>query len=235
MIEISSQHDSNLGEQKKISVMVVDDHPLMRQALRSVLEKEADFKVVAEVDTGEEAVNVATTLLPDVIIMDISMPGLNGLEATRQIKAKCPSVAILVLTIHSDSEHILSLLEAGAAGYLIKSAFGEEVVQSVRAIAAGETVLSPAVSELVVKHALRLSTKPFFLAAGEKLTEQELKIMKLAARGMSNKDIAQTLNVSERTVKGYLVNIFSKLRVGSRTQAVITGLRTGFLTLDDLE
>ena len=170
-----------------------------------------------------------------MVIMDITMPKLNGLEATRQIKAKCPGIAILVLTVHSDSDHILGILETGAAGYLTKTVFGEEVIHAVRGVASGEAVLSTPILQQVLKNALRLRSKPLNLDAGEKLTSRDLGILKLAARGMSNKDIALKLDLSPRTVKVYLANIFSKLRVGSRTEAVITGLRAGFLTLDDLE
>jgi len=214
--------------------MLVDDHPLLRQALRSVLEKQTDFEIVAEASDGKEAVRLAVELVPNVVIMDIGMPKLNGLEATRQIKASCPSIAILVLTVHDDSEHILSILEAGAAGYLTKSVFGDGVIHSVRGVVAGETVLSASISQQIIKHALRHITKPLPLNAGEKITGRELEILRLAASGMSNKDLAQKLDLSERTVKGYLAGIFSKLNVGSRTEAVITALRAGFFTLDDL-
>lgn len=217
-----------------ITIVLADDHPLLRQALRNVLEKESDFHIIAEVSDGEEAVRLATELVPNVVIMDISMPKINGLEATRQIKAKCPGIAILVLTVHDDSEHILGILEAGAAGYLAKSVFGEQVINAVRGVVAGETVLSRSVSQQVIKHALRHITKPIVLGTGEKITGRELEILRLAAIGMSNKDMSQRLELSERTVKGYLAEVFSKLNVGSRTEAVITALRAGILTLDDL-
>jgi len=235
MTEALSQFDSDRSQRDKIAIMLADDHPLLRQALANVLNKEADFEIIAEVGDGEEAVRLATELVPDVVIMDISMPKLNGLEATRQIKAKCPNIAILVLTVHSDSEHILGILEAGAAGYLTKRVFGEEVIHAVRGVASGETVLSTPILQQILKHAVQFMPKPLNLDAGEKLSSRELRILKLAARGMSNKDIALKLELSPRTVKAYLAEIFSKLRVSSRTEAVITGLRAGFLTLDDLE
>ncbi|GAI58769.1 unnamed protein product, partial [marine sediment metagenome] len=142
MTEMPSESDSDRGQRDKITIMLADDHPLLRQALADILNKQADFEIIAEAGDGEEAVKLATELVPDVVIMDISMPKLNGLEATRQIKARCPNVAILVLTVHSDSEHILGILEAGAAGYLTKSVFGKEVINAVRGVASGETVLS---------------------------------------------------------------------------------------------
>ena len=235
MTEMPSEFDSDRGQHDKITIMLADDHPLLRQALADILNKQADFEIIAEASDGEEAVKLATELAPDVVIMDISMPKLNGLEATRQIKARCPNVAILVLTVHSDSEHILGILEAGAAGYLTKSVFGKEVINAVRGVASGETVLSAPILQQILKHALQLMPKPFDLSTGEKLSSRELGILKLAARGMSNKDIALKLDLSPRTVKAYLAEIFSKLRVGSRTEAVITGLRAGFLALDDIE
>jgi NarL family two-component system response regulator LiaR len=215
--------------------MLADDHPLLRQALRDTLEKQPDFEVIAEVSDGEEAVRIATEMLPDVVIMDISMPILNGLEATKLIKAANPSIAILVLTVHSDSEHILSILRAGGGGYLTKSVYGDEVIHAVRALISGETVLSPAVSRQIFKYAFQHSTQPKSLGTGNMLSARELEVLNLVARGISNKDIAQRLGLSLRTVKGYLADLFLKLDVASRTEAVILGLRQGILTLKDLE
>jgi len=215
--------------------MLVDDHPLLRQALRNVLEKEHDFEVIAEASDGEEAVKLATKLIPDVVIMDISMPNLNGLEATRQIKASCPTIAILILTVHDDNEHIFSILQAGAGGYLTKSVYGDEVINAVHALVYGETVLSPLVSQQILKYAFQHIRKPLSLDAGDKVTAREMEILRLAAMGISNKDIALRLGLSLRTVKGYLAELFLKLNVASRTEAVIVGLRKGIFTLDDLE
>jgi DNA-binding NarL/FixJ family response regulator len=221
--------------QDRIDIIIADDHPLLRSALRNVLEKESDFNIIAEAADGEEAIRLATELSPNVIIMDISMPGVDGLVATRQIKEKCPDTAILILTIYEDSEHILAILEAGASGYLTKSVFGEEVICAIRGVSAGETVLSSEVSKQVIGHAIRYKVKPLLTGSGEKLTEREMLVLKLTARGLSNKEIAEKLNLSPRTVKGYLAEVFSKLGVSSRTQAVICGLREGHLTVDDIE
>jgi len=223
------------NQSNRITIMLADDHPLLCQALRSVLEKETDFEVIAEVNDGEQAVKTAAELAPQVVIMDISMPKLNGLDATRQIKAKCPDIAILILTVYDDSEHILAILEAGAVGYLTKSVFGHEVVQAVRGVAAGEMVLSPSVSRQVIRHALHHIAKPVPLDAREKITGRELEILKMAARGLSNKEIASRLELSSLTIKSYLAEIFSKLNVGGRTEAVITALRAGILTMNDIE
>ena len=212
--------------------MLADDHPLVRKALRDVLEKQADFEIVAEAGDGEEAVKIATELVPDVVLMDITMPKLNGIEATRQIKAKCPNIAVLVLTVHDDSEHILGILEAGAAGYLTKRVFGEEVIHAIHSVVAGETVLSAEIFQQILKHAMRYATKPITVAVGEKLTVREIEILNWAAKGKSNKDIAAELNLSQATIKSYLSDIFAKLEVASRTEAVIIGLRAGILTLE---
>lgn len=239
MAEVASRLSTDhyrLGEKSgKTRIMLADDHPLLRQALRDVLEKQRDFEVIAEARDGEEAVKLATELDPDVVIMDMSMPKLNGLEATKQIKASRPAIAVLVLTVHSDSEHILSVLKAGAGGYLTKSVYGEEVIHAVRSLVCGETVLSPSVSQQIFKYAFQHTTKPRTLDVSNKLSVRELEVLSLAARGISNKDIALRLGLSLRTVKGRLADLFLKLNVASRTEAVIVGLRKGILTLKDLE
>jgi len=235
LAEAKSVFGSNQEKVNKTRIMLADDHPLLRQALRNVLEKQHDFEVIAEASDGEEAVKLATKLIPDVVIMDISMPKLNGLEATRQIKANCPTIAVLVLTVHSDKEHVINILQAGAGGYLTKSVYGDEVIHAVRALVAGETVLSPSVSRQIFKYALQHITKPLSLDTGDKLTGRELEILRLAARGISNKDIALRLDLSLRTVKGYLADLFLKLNAASRTEAVITSLRKGIFTLSDIE
>jgi DNA-binding NarL/FixJ family response regulator len=235
MSVVPSKIDTGQVSKEKTTILIADDHPLLRQALRHLLEKYEDFEIVAEAGDGEEAVKLTAELMPDVVIMDIAMPKLNGLEATRQIKAECPAVAVLVLTVHSDIEYILGILEAGAAAYLMKNVFGEEIINAIRSVVTGETILSPSVLKQILKCARRYPTKPFRLDAKEKLSTRELEILKLLSKGISNKDIAQFLNLSERTVKSYLVDIFAKLRVGSRTEAVIIGLRHGFLNMDDLE
>jgi NarL family two-component system response regulator LiaR len=219
----------------KTRIVLADDHPLLRQALKDLLEKEPAFEIVGEAGDGEEAVKLTAQIMPDVVIMDISMPNLDGLQATHQIKARCPNVAVLVLTVHTDDECILEILKAGAAGYLIKSAFGEEVIHAVRAVTTGDMVLSAPIGQRLLKQAARFPTRPVNLEAGEKLSARELEVLKLTARGLSNKDVASALDIKPRTVKGHLADIFSKLRVASRTEAVIAGLQAGFLSMDDIQ
>ena len=234
MVRSSSTTNKLNNQSAKITVLLADDHPLVRQSIRAVLEKQPDIKVVAEAGDGVVAVKLATELKPDVVVMDIGMPKLDGLEATRQIKEVLPEIAVLVLTVHSDEQYILGILQAGAAGYLTKSVYGEEVVQAIRGIVGGEMVLSPSIGQKLIKHAAHYPTKAVPLEAGEKLSTRELEILEFAARGMSNKEIANSLGLSLRTVKGHLAEIFTKLRVGSRTEAVITCLQAGFISLNDI-
>ncbi|HAX97122.1 MAG TPA: DNA-binding response regulator [Prolixibacteraceae bacterium] len=220
-------------KQPKIKILIADDHPLVRHALKNILEKAPDFQIVGEANNGQEALEFANDIKPDVVIMDISMPILNGLEATRQIKRDNSNIAILVLTIHEDDDYILGILEAGAAGYLVKSVFGDEVIQAVRAVIAGEMVLSDPIGKRVLQLATRYPTKPLVIDGGESLSTKEIEVLKLASLGLSNKMIAVKLDISLRTVKGHFVDIFSKLRVASRTEAVIKGLRMGLISLDE--
>jgi DNA-binding NarL/FixJ family response regulator len=229
-----SKQAPHTGGRNKATVLIVDDHPLFRRSVRAVLEDESDFEVVGEASNGIEAVKLADEMRPSVILMDITMPELDGLEATRQIKAEHPEIAVLVLTIHNDEQHALEILQAGAAGYLTKSAYGDEIVSAIRGVISGEMVLSPTIGKRLLELAARYPTKPVLLPAGEKLSSRELQIMKLAARGMTNKEISLELGISLRTVKRLLDNIFSTLRVSSRTEVVIQGMRMGLLSIDDL-
>ncbi len=234
MNDIVPAAEQNNEEPKKTSIILADDHPIVRKALRNDLEKEVDFIVLAEAGDGEEAVTLVSELIPDVVIMDIGMPRINGIEATRQIKSTHPDIIVLVLTVYDDVEHILGILESGADGYLTKNILVEDIIKSIRSVVAGETVLSPQVFQQVLKYALRHSIKPIRLDTGVKLTARELEILQLIARGISNKEIANELNISSRTVKSHMVDIFRKLDVSSRTEAVITSLRIGFININNI-
>lgn len=234
MITVFSEASTNPNEIKKITVLLADDHPLMREALRNILNKSLDIEIVGEAGDGDKAVELALKLVPDVVIMDIMMPKLNGLEAMQQIKATHPNVAVLVLTIHGDRDHIFGILNAGAAGYLTKTVFGEEVVHAIRAVAAGGTVLSQEVREQIMKNASRFLSMPVARKGTGQLTNREQQILSLIASGLSNKEIADTLELATNTVKHYLVELFSKLGVGSRTEAVISGLQAGYLSVNDI-
>lgn len=227
IMDIDRRHDL-----KKIKVMVADDHAFVRESTRRILEQEQDMEVVAEAGDGEEAVKLATNFKPDVAIIDVAMPKLDGIEATKQIKTLCPAIAVLVLSAYDDDQFVFSLLEAGAAGYLLKSIRSQEIVDAVRAVYAGESVLHPSVARKVLNRFVGISDK-----SGKKplepLSEREMEVLKLVTKGLSNKDIAEQLYLSIRTVQGHLCNIFNKLQVSSRTEAVVRALKEGWVTLDD--
>ncbi len=234
-----TEHESNRTTPQKTRILLADDHPLMRRALRELIEREHDLEVVGEAGDGSEAVRLVETLDPDVVIMDISMPVMNGVEATRRIKDASPEAAVLILTVHTDIHTIFSILQAGASGYLVKSIYGPEVINTIRSLMDGDLVLAPGISEEVVKYALQHVEEPGRGKAAQSgpnhsMSTKTMEVLKLAAQGLSNKQIGTTMNISEGTVKGYFVEIFQCLNVHSRTEAVFVSLKSGLLTLDDL-
>ena len=219
---------------KKITILIADDHVVVRESIRQFLDREAKLEVVGEASDGEEAVQMASQLKPDVIIMDISMPKLNGIEATKQIKAQQPSATILILTAYDYEQYIFPLLEAGAAGYLLKDISGRELVNAIETVHRGEAVLHPAVALKVMERLRQTKVNPTGGRASDLLTEREITILKMAARGMGNNDIADELHLSARTIESHLATIFNKLGVGSRTEAVIKAMKNGWFTLEEL-
>jgi DNA-binding NarL/FixJ family response regulator len=218
----------------KIKILIADDHAVVREGTRQILEQEPDLQVVGEASDGEEAVRLAGSLKPDVAIVDIEMPRMDGIEATRRIKKDYPSIAVLILSAYDDDQFVFSLLEAGAAGYLLKSVRGKELIDAVRAVHAGESVLHPAIARKVLNR--------FVPAGGEVrkqkptavLSEREMEVLKFATRGLSNQEIANELVLSLRTVQAHLGHIFNKLQVSSRTEAVVHALKEGWVTLEDV-
>jgi two-component system, NarL family, response regulator LiaR len=215
------------------TVIIADDHPVVRRSLRNEIENEVDFRVVAEACDGEEAVKLANDLKPDVVIMDIAMPKMNGIEATRQIKKLYPQTLVMVLTVHDDIHHILGIMESGADGYLTKNTLLEDVIVSLRSIIAGKTVMSAEVYRQVLQYALRKRNNPIQIDKEITLSPREREILQLLSKGLGNKQISDELNLSMRTVKSHIVDIFDKLKVFNRTEAVTTALRIGLIKLED--
>ncbi len=217
----------------RLRILLVDDHALFREALRHLLSVQPDFEVVGETANGLEAVALASSLQPDVILMDVVMPRLNGIEATRLIKRSQPGTAVLVVSAFDEERYIIALLEAGAAGYLLKQSTGQELVQAIRAVSAGEAVMHPVVTAKLLARAGQPANRPQLTEVQVSLTDRELDVLKLAAGGLSNKEIAVKLALSVPTVKVHLVNAFNKMGVGSRTEAVVEAVRQGWIDVED--
>lgn len=215
-----------------IRVVVADDHRVVRAGLAALLAQRPEFRVVGEAGTGDEAVRLAVELCPDVILMDLQMPVLDGVAATRQIRSAVPQTQILVLTTFDDDELIWSAIQAGAKGYLLKDSPPEALFAAVREVAAGKTLLPP---EILARLAQVIQQGGPGGSAGagteEALTEREQEILRLIARGYSNREIAAALYISENTVKTHISNLFAKLDVRDRTEAVTKALRLGWLDL----
>jgi NarL family two-component system response regulator LiaR len=220
---------------ENISILLADDHVLVRQGTRELLEREDDMKVVGEAGDGEEAVTLTAQLHPHVVIMDIAMPKLNGIEATRRIKEILPDSAVLILSAYDDDQYVFAILEAGAAGYLLKDVPSHELVEAIRAVHAGESILHPTIARKVLNRFASSRRQGAIAAEADQLSEREMEVLKLAASGKTNMEIANEIALSVRTVQGHLSNIFSKMQVGSRTEAVILALRMGWFTLEDIQ
>ena len=211
--------------------MLADDHVLVRQGIRQFLEEAGDIRVIAEAGDGAEALRLAQQLGPDIVVMDINMPKVTGVEATRRIKQHLPDVKVLVLTAYDDPPYIRALLQSGADGYILKTAPSEELVKAVRDVQRGLKALSPAVTTELVRQV----THPGQMGGAadvDALTERELDVLRLAARGMTNREIGSTLHISHRTVQGHLANVYEKLHAGSRTEAVTEALKRGWIVVE---
>jgi DNA-binding NarL/FixJ family response regulator len=204
---------------EKISILLADDHTLVRSGIRSLLEDEPGLSVIGEAEDGRTAVMMACQLKPDVVIMDIAMPLLNGLEATRQIKMQCPSVKVLILSMHDNEEYIRQVLEAGAMGYILKDAAARELISAIQSVHRGEAVLSPAVTRLVIEDYLRWGgTRP--QEEADSLSPREREVLQLIAEGYTNKQIAEILSISIKTVQAHRNNLMQKLDLHDRGELI---------------
>ncbi len=215
----------------ELTVLLVDDHALVRQGVRAFLETEPDIVVVAEATSGEEAVRLAAEYAPDVALMDLVMPGLDGVEATRRLTRASPRTRVIMLTSYHEDEHIVPVLRAGALSYLLKDVGPEDLVAAVRNAAAGEAVLHPRVASRVVRE-LRGEQRDA-INPWHELSDREVEVLRLVAEGLGNAEIAARLVISEKTVKSHVSNILGKLQLADRTQATAYAWRQGFVRRAD--
>ena len=222
---------------QKIKVLLVEDHAVVREGTAELLNRQPDIEVIGEAGDGATAVELALALKPDVVLMDVQLPVLDGIAATRKIKAARPTIAVLALTAHDEDQYVFALLEAGAAGYLLKTIRGGELAEAVRSVFRGEAALHPSVAKKVLGRFVGHSGAGPIEAhrSEDSLSERELEVLKLAGQGLSNKEIAERLVLSPRTVQAHFANIFAKMNVASRTEAVLQGLKRRWINLDDIK
>jgi DNA-binding NarL/FixJ family response regulator len=213
-----------------ITILLADDHAVMRTGLRLVLERQPDFEVVGEASDGREAVAMAQKLLPDVLVMDIGMPNLNGIEAVRQLAAAAPSVAVVILSMHSDESYVLRALKAGAKAYLLKESAEADLIGAIRAVSSGKAFFSPAVSRMLVEDYVRQLQDREIEDSYELLTTREREILQLIAEGKSNKEVAAILNLSLYTVETHRGNLMEKLGLHTVPELILYAVRKGVIS-----
>lgn len=214
-----------------IRVLLADDHKLVRAGIRGILEQAGDIEVIAEAQDGEEARALIQKTLPDVAVLDIQMPKMSGIEVTRWVRANLRGIGLLTLTAYDDTPYVMGVLQAGANGYVLKTASPEDLVQAVRDVYAGKSALDVAITRKVMAHLFDKQSA----APNQDLTSREMDVLKLTARGYTNKAIAIQLNISDRTVQGHLAHIFDKLHANSRTEAVMRAVSLGWVSENSAE
>ncbi len=215
---------------RKIRILIADDHPVLRRGLKALIEEEPDMEVVGEAGNGLEAVQLAERLRPDVVIMDISMPELDGLEATRRIRERSPSTYILILTVHAHERYLFPVLKAGASGYVRKTAADEELIEAIRVVARGDVFLYPSATRMLLDDYLAQVRAGYEKDSYETLSDREREILRLLAEGYTNTEIAQKLNLSVKTVETYRARIMEKLHLRTRAELVRYALRKGLIS-----
>lgn len=218
----------------RIKVLIVDDHRVVREGLSAILKSKDNIQVLGEAQDGQEAVDKARSLLPDVILMDVSMPKMTGVEATRIIKREFPHIGIIALTMYEEQQYIFDLVRGGATGYLLKDSDSDQIVKAIQSVYRGDSLIHPAVASKILAE-FSLMTQKKGKKSGwveHDLTEREITVLRLVADGKTNKEIANNLDLSEKTVKNHVRNIFHKLQVYDRTQAAILAIRKGLIELD---
>ena len=210
----------------KIRVLLADDHVIVREGIRRLLESAKDIEVVAEAGDGEEAKSLVQKHLPDVAVLDIQMPKASGIEVTRWLRAHLPQVGVLILTAYNDDPYVMAVLQAGANGYVLKTASSDDLIQAVRDVNEGKSALDPSITKKLMSNLFRQGDqKPV-----EPLTDRELDVLRMAAKGYTNKAIGIQLNISDRTVQGHLAHIFDKMQATSRTEAVMRAVSLGWIS-----
>jgi two-component system, NarL family, response regulator LiaR len=230
------KQDATTGQERDtvrpIRVLVVDDHVIVRSGIRALLATEGEIEVVGEARDGQEALEQIRVLQPDVVLLDLLMPRMDGIEVTRRVAIESPSTHILVLTSFAADDKVFPAIKAGAMGYLLKDTGPQELVGAIRQVYRGESWLSPAIARRLLQELSRPGDRPL---TPDPLTERELEVLKVVAQGRSNQEIAQSLVISEATARTHVSNILSKLHLASRTQAALYALREGLASLDDVD
>lgn len=235
---MSEQHKGAMGslDREQVKILVVDDHTLVREGTAKMLELSGEFKVVGQASAAREALDQIKKLNPDVVLMDIKMPGINGIEATRMIKQEWPEVEVIILSMYDEDEYVVEAVKAGATGYLLKDSSQDDLARAIRIVHGGGSLIQPGLARKVLKEFAHLARENTGAAAGMKnqillkeLSDREVEVLQYVADGKSNKEIADQLMISEKTVKAHLRSIFRKLEVGDRAQAVAQAMRKGLV------